>query len=822
MRHLQANIENSIIWRKQDQDTYGSVGSKSFSCYLCNYTVFIKDHLIDHMIVHDNNKYVDHTKRNVCKPNAPMSSKTDKLWKCGHCDATFTSKVSLDDHKIRTHPDFISSITSKIHECTICTFKTALKSAIDKHLLKHPEVASDFKFITCIHCNATFKEKRYLYKHVFRKHPDFRTSVTRKLHECPKCSFKTVIKTDFNKHWLKHFKVASDFKLYTCIHCNATFKGKLSLDDHVVRKHPDFMSSVTSKLHNCTKCTFKTVKKLLLDNHVFRKHPDIAAPVTCKLYECTKCTFKTTVKGCFDRHLLNHPEIASNFKLSTCIHCNATFKLKMSLDHHVVRKHPEFISSVTSKLHKCTKCTFKTVKKLLLDNHVFRKHPDIAAPVTCKLYECTKCTFKTTVKGCFDRHLLNHPEVASDFKLSTCIHCNATFKLKMSLDHHVVRKHPEFISSVTSKLHKCTKCTFKTVKKLLLYNHLFRKHPDIAAPVTCKLHKCTKCTFKTTVKGHFDRHLLNHPEIASDFKLSTCIQCNATFKGKLSLDEHVVRKHPEFVTSITSKLHECTRCTFKTVKKHYFDRHLLKHPETASDFKLSTCIHCNATFKEKRYLDEHVVKKHPGFVISITRKLFKCTKCTFQTVRKNVFDNHLLKHPEVASDFKLPTCNHCNVTLASKAKLDNHVVRKHPEFIATVASKIHECPKCTYKTTLRHALQRHMSAHPENVSGKTHNTCSHCSATFRSKTTLQRHMSDHLKKECKKLCRCVHCNATFTRKPMLDAHIIRKHPDFISSVSSKLYECTKCTFKTDEKRSLNNNNNNNNNNIELYLSWRGV
>ncbi|VEN41409.1 unnamed protein product [Callosobruchus maculatus] len=599
MRPLQPNIENSIIWRKQDQDTYGSVGSKSFSCYLCNYTVFSKDHLIDHMIVHDNNKYVlDHTKRNICNANATVSRKTDKLWKCSHCNATFTSKVSLNDHKIRTHPDFISSITSKIHECTICTFKTALKSAIDKHLLKHPEVASDFKFITCIHCNATFKEKRYLDSHVFRKHPDFRTSVTRKLHECPKCSFKTVIKTDFNKHWLKHFKVASDFKLYTCIHCNATFKGKLSLDDHVVRKHPDFMSSVTSKLHKCTKCTFKTVKKLLLDNHLFRKHPDIVAPVTCKLYECTKCTFKTTVKG------------------------------------------------------------------------------------------------------------------------------------------------------------------------------------------------------------HFDRHLLKHPEIASDFKLSACIHCNATFRQKMYLDDHVVREHPDFATSVTSKVHECTKCTFKTTVKGYFDRHLLKHPETASDFKFSTCIHCNATFKEKRYLDEHVVKEHPDFVISVTRKLFKCTKCAFQTVLKHVFENHLLKHPEVASDFKPTTCIYCNVTLVNKANLDNHVVRKHPEFIATVASKIHECPKCTYKTTLRDALQKHMSAHPENVSSQTSNTCTHCSATFRSKTTLQRHMSDHFKKE-RKPFRCVHCNATLTRKPMLDEHIIKKHPDFMSSVTSKLHECTKCTFKTVEKRSLN-------------------
>ncbi|VEN61666.1 unnamed protein product, partial [Callosobruchus maculatus] len=122
-----------------------------------------------------------------------------------------------------------------------------------------------------------------------------------------------------------------------------------------------------------------------------------------------------------------------------------------------------------------------------------------------------------------------------------------------------------------------------------------------------------KCTFKTTVKGYFDRHLLKHPEVASDFKYSICIHCNATFVGKLSLDNHVLRRHPEFVASVTSKQHECTKCTFKTVLKSEFNRHLLKHPEVASDFKHSVCIHCSVAFKEKRTLDDHVVRKHPEF-----------------------------------------------------------------------------------------------------------------------------------------------------------------------------------------------------------------
>nr|CAI5823487.1 unnamed protein product [Callosobruchus analis] len=575
-------MEKGIITRVQDQVVYEALGSKSFSCYTCNYTAFSKHHLIDHMIVHDNEKYEpDHSKRDGWNDN--ISNKTLKLGACSHCDASFRDKRALDDHVLKKHPDFMLSVTSKLHECTKCAFKTVRKCSLNRHLLEHREVASNVKLKICIHCNATFTSKRSLDDHVVRKHPDFISSVTSKLHECTKCTFKTTSKCSFDKHLLKHPGFASYCKHSRCVHCNATFKSKMALDGHVVRKHPDFISSVTSKLYECTKCTFKTVKK-----------------------------------SYFSKHLLKHPGLASDFKHSTCVHCNATFKSRKSLDDHVVRKHPDFISSVTSKLHECTKCTFKTVQK-----------------------------------NRFSRHLLKHPGLASDFKHSTCVNCNATFKSKMSLDDHVVRKHPDFISSVTSKLHECT-----------------------------------KCTFKTTSKCSFDKHLLKHPGFASYCKHSRCVHCNATFKSKMALDGHVVRKHPDFISSVTSKLYECTKCTFKTVKKSYFSKHLLKHPGLASDFKHSTCVHCNATFKSKMSLDGHVVRKHPDFISSVTSKLHECTKCTFKTIQKSRFSRHLLKHPELASDFKLNICIHCNAIFKSKKSLDDHLVKKHPDFIKTVTTKI--------------------------------------------------------------------------------------------------------------------------------------
>ncbi|VEN53607.1 unnamed protein product, partial [Callosobruchus maculatus] len=154
--------------------------------------------------------------------------------------------------------------------------------------------------------------------------------------------------------------------------------------------------------------------------------------------------------------------------------------------------------------------------------------------------------FKTVKKADLARHISTHLETADRYKFSTCVHCNVSFKNKRSLDDHTVRKHPDSLGSISPKIYECKHCTFKTV----------RQHS-----LTC--------------------HMLKHPETADRYKLSKCVHCNATFKHKRTLDDHTVKKHPDSIGSISNKIYECTHCAFRTVKKTYLARHMLKHPETA-------------------------------------------------------------------------------------------------------------------------------------------------------------------------------------------------------------------------------------------------
>nr|CAI5819297.1 unnamed protein product [Callosobruchus analis] len=135
---LDGHYGKSIVSKKQDKVIYEAVGSKSFSCHICNYTAFSKHYLIDHMNVHD---YVhDHTKSNHNK-----SSRNHKPRTCIYCQTIFKSKISLDDHVIKKHPDFITQITSKMYQCTKCIYKTTNKNNFERHMSQHPEAASSFK-----------------------------------------------------------------------------------------------------------------------------------------------------------------------------------------------------------------------------------------------------------------------------------------------------------------------------------------------------------------------------------------------------------------------------------------------------------------------------------------------------------------------------------------------------------------------------------------------------------------------------------------------------------------------------------------------------
>nr|CAI5868644.1 unnamed protein product [Callosobruchus analis] len=759
-------LDNHLI--KKHPKFISSVTNKIHKCTVCSYETTISTNLRNHLLIH--------TKTSDSMKHAETPDK-HMLSTCRFCQAMFKSKTSVDDHILRKHPTFIASVTSKIHECAKCTFKTVYTNNLKIHSLRHSETRSKYKLSTCTHCNLTFKRKHWLDNHVIRKHPNFIDSVTSKVHECILCGFKTTISAYFKRHMLKHPETSSNYRFSTCTHCDRTFKTKSLLDNHLIKKHPNFVSSVTNKIHKCTMCSYETTistnlrshllihaktpaicrpitcphckasfnKKISLDDHIIKYHPSFASSVTSKVHKCTKCNFETTMCTDLKRHSMKHAETPDKHMLSTCRFCQATFKSKTSVDDHILRKHPNFIASVTSKIHECAKCTFKTVyannlkihslrhhpcssksrdgraclqcnaifkRQTTLDEHILRTHPNSISSVTSKLHECTQCAFKTTARGRLKKHLLKHSETSSDYNFLTCTYCNLKFKSKSLLDSHLTKKYPNLQHPKCSQKITCPHCKAKFRRRTLLDNHVIKKHPNFVSSVTSKIYKCTKCAFETTINTHLKRHSLKHTETRPNHRPNTCALCHASFKTKRTLDNHTLQKHPKFIDSVTSKIHECTLCTFKTTMNAGFKEHLLKHPETISSYKFSACTHCDQTFKRKYLLDNHVLKKHPNVISSAINKIYKCTECNYETTISASLRRHMKVHSKTLPNL---TCVQCNTTFKRKIFLDDHIVKKHPDFMESVTSRIHECRKCTFKTAFRNDLNRHSLNHLETA-----------------------------------------------------------------------------------------------------------
>nr|CAI5826013.1 unnamed protein product [Callosobruchus analis] len=187
------------------------------------------------------------------------------------------------------------------------------------------------------------------------------------------------------------------------------------------------------------------------------------------------------------------------------------------------------------------------------------------------------CTFKTTISSNLRLHLLKHPETAADY-LKTCSYCNTLFKRKSRLDEHIIRKHPNCISSITTKIHECIQCTYKTTNNGCFRKHLMVKHSGIAAnaSVNRNVHKCTKCTYKI-----ISTRDLNKPCETAKTPIK-CAHCNTALESEMELDFHIVSKHPDFTES-----------------SNHLNRHILIH-------KRNTSMYCDSKTRVIDSSNNHV------------------------------------------------------------------------------------------------------------------------------------------------------------------------------------------------------------------------
>nr|XP_005279772.3 zinc finger protein 142 [Chrysemys picta bellii] len=208
---------------------------------------------------------------------------------CGFCPYATFNPVQFHDHVGKMHAN------EKIHKCTECSFATAHKRVLIRHMLLH----TGEKPHKCELCDFTCRDVSYLSKHMLTHSND-------KNYMCTECGYVTKWKHYLNVHMRKH---TGDLR-YQCNQCSYRCHRADQLSSHKLRHQ--------GKSLICEVCGFACKRKYELQKHMQVKHSqNYQMPV----FQCQYCSYQTKYK----QALLNHENCKhtkqKEFRCALCSYC---------------------------------------------------------------------------------------------------------------------------------------------------------------------------------------------------------------------------------------------------------------------------------------------------------------------------------------------------------------------------------------------------------------------------------------------------------------------------------------------------------------------
>ncbi|CAH0564525.1 unnamed protein product [Brassicogethes aeneus] len=245
----------------------------------------------------------------------------------------------------------------------------------------------------------------------------------------------------------------------------------------------------------------------------------------------------------------------------------AMLEAKIEVEYHGVKCDD---SSGKEKLFKCDVCFKKYQTKRSLFYHKRCDH--VYSKDQLEKFRCNICNYETTNKSSFKVHLKIHDRK----KHLKCHFCQYTAVTLQSLNAHIVSRHKfenegENKVQITSKVHQCTNCSYSTV-----YKSGYDNHVKVCLKLkNVKFYECQICQYKTILKGSLTMHIKTHNKI----KELKCLFCHHQSNKKQHLDNHILIKHSNLLNEsnkniITSKIHYCQHCEYKTTTTNSLRLHL--------------------------------------------------------------------------------------------------------------------------------------------------------------------------------------------------------------------------------------------------------
>ena len=400
--------------------------------------------------------------------------------------------------------------------------------------------------------------------------------------------------------------------------------------------------------------------------------------------------------------------------------------------------------------YQCYLCS-----RIMIHNPNFRKHFKVKHPT--ETYDKSKL-IKMVAKTLTKRH--GEPKITRpDFPMNSgdfeCSQCQLRFQTDTLRNLHIEMTHnstniPLIINNEME--FTCPICTMKTTQSRIMPHVQYCEYKALEIAKGCQI--CGKnfaqkqYTSKRQVNATYDYHLKHlkmhenpetDPVVKNPFK---CDQCQMRFPRSDSLSNHI------------KKIHKETKYI---------------------------CVTCGVIFETHQQLKDHKAKGHDDGT-----GVFKCHLCEKTYLSHKQLASHVYDHK---NRNVFVTCEICDKSL-SKTNYKKHKIGVHGE-------KIHSCPHCTMKFSMKKILERHIKVNHTrafqcNLCAKRFGTeryledhkngvhlklrpfvCDLCHEGFRTKHEVAGHKRSAHSKD--KPYQCSKCSKTFTTTVLLDHHIARVH-----------------------------------------------
>lgn len=269
------------------------------------------------------------------------------------------------------------------------------------------------------------------------------------------------------------------------------------------------------------------------------------------------------------------------------------------------------------------------------------------------------------------------------------------------------------------KIYQCILCPFESFIMHLLKLHMHEKHSGEAFDGICAI---TRFKYKTSLRAVGSKKV---PIALPETYKWRCKKCPFGASSREEIELHVTELHkPEIC---------CTRCSFKTIKKEEFRKHVQSHyqefccPNDDCDFKASTlpllndhlrsnhkafrCSwrKCNVVCSTRKSLTTHLASHRTldqNFKIDLP--IFKCYKpdCNFKTQIKECYEKHMKTHPSLEKR-KVLQCQYAKCFFKT---FDPVSLRKHLRLNHAVPLKCSR-HKCTFLSCDTQKMTKHIEEH---------------------------------------------------------------------------------------------------------------